>query len=229
MATEFPLFPLFLDLSGRSCLFVWGDDGQEALCKLSVLQRAGARVTVVGATGMPPESLAALVERGEVSWRALPLEQAWLDGVHLVVSGASCADTNLWLAEQAARRGIPLNVIDQREYCTAIWPAILDRGVVQVAISTGGSSPALAGHLRRRLATVLPDNTDAFARWLQVWRQRVSSLLPSLAERGRFWRTLLEHGVWDVYTQEGVESAERLVQASLPQTRDDPSRDSGTV
>ena len=213
------LFPIFLDLRAKPCLFIWGEEG-ESRRKLKAMVQAGAQVLVIASEAMPAEFLT-LVNKGQVQWSHPPVLEAYIDTAWLVVSASTCASLNDWLKQETLKRAIFLNVVDQRAYCTAIWPATIDREVVQVAISTSGTSPALAGYVRRRVAAILPVHIGSFARWLSAWRGKVAAQIPHLADRGLFWSTLLDGGLMDQYAEGGVPAADAIVKQALEQIQPD--------
>ncbi|MBF0158242.1 MAG: bifunctional precorrin-2 dehydrogenase/sirohydrochlorin ferrochelatase [Magnetococcales bacterium] len=199
-----PLLPLFVDLRGRTCLLVGADQGsqQEAIHKGQLLWRAGARLRWVGSQQPDWEM------EDRVEWQQPPLQPDHLRDVWLIVSFSPDADVNRWLADQALERHIFFNAVDQTRYCSAIWPAYVERLPVQVALTTGGHSPALSGYLRRWLEGQLPVTLGAFAVWVASWRRRLAGHHHGMAQRARFWRQLLDHGLLMRYTEAGVEAAE---------------------
>ncbi|HLB87677.1 MAG TPA: bifunctional precorrin-2 dehydrogenase/sirohydrochlorin ferrochelatase [Terriglobales bacterium] len=141
------LFPMFLKLEGRSCLVVGADTiGQSKIRSLLV---AGASVRVVA-----PRATAAIIEwarAGLITWEARDFNAADLDGTFLVVAATSSSDVNEATFREAQRRGVLCNVVDDPAHCDFYYPALVRRGQLQLAISTGGRSPALAQRLRREL------------------------------------------------------------------------------
>lgn len=150
------LYPVFLHLAGREVLLVGG--GQVAASKLDDLLNAGARVTVVAPVIC--EAIRArdvrLVERGFV--------ERDLDGVWWVCAAAS-PEINLLVATAAESRRIFVNAVDDKGAATAFLGGVVRRGQVEIAISTGGAAPALAGLLREGLDAMLPHDLE---RWVAV-------------------------------------------------------------
>src|SRR5437667_4122907 len=181
--------PVFLRLEGRRCVIVGGD--APAVVKARTCVEAGAEVSVVA-----PEMSADLAGIRHVAraYRAGDLAGAFL-------AYASTRDPELIrrLAEEAEREHVLLNVIDVPEACTFISPAVVDRGDLQIAIRTGGASPALAAALRRRLEHEVGPEYAAFAAILgavrgvrrgdpsraEVMAALVGSPLLDLVRRGR--------------------------------------------
>ncbi|CAN5135819.1 siroheme synthase CysG [soil metagenome] len=96
-------------------------------------------------------------------------------------------------AQQAARiAGVPVNVADRPALCDFILPAIVDRGDVVVAISTGGASPTLATVLRGRIEALLPERFGALADLAKTFRAQANTLIPGQSARRAFWRRLIE-------------------------------------
>jgi precorrin-2 dehydrogenase/sirohydrochlorin ferrochelatase len=141
------LFPMFLKLEGRSCLVVGA--GTIGKSKIRSLLVAGASVRVVA-----PRATAAIIEwarAGLITWEARDFNAADLDGMFLVVAATSSSDVNEAAFREAQRRGVLCNVADDPAHCDFYYPAVVRRGQLQLAISTGGRSPALAQRLRREL------------------------------------------------------------------------------
>ncbi len=144
-----PYYPVFLDLRGRPCVIIGG--GAVAERKVEGFLECGARVTVVS------PDLATNLERraskAEIRWCRRDYVEGDLKGAFLVIAATDRADINHAVAQEAEREAVILNVVDQPALCTFIAPAILRRGDVTLAMSTGGASPALARKLREVLET----------------------------------------------------------------------------
>jgi precorrin-2 dehydrogenase/sirohydrochlorin ferrochelatase len=141
------MFPLFLKLEGRPCLLVGA--GRVGEGKLKSLLRAGARVRVVA-----PQATAGvqrLAKSAEIVWRKRKFTARDLDGMFLVVAATSSHPANAVVFAEARRRGVLCNAVDDPGNCDFYYPAVLRRGSLQIAISTGGSSPELAARLRKEL------------------------------------------------------------------------------
>src|ERR1700683_4629411 len=139
--------PIFLDVTGRECLVAGG--GEVAARKVESLPGAGARVTVVSPRVSPP--LEALIARGLVRHIARDYERGDIRGCARVYAATDDPKLHRELAAEARALGIPINVADVPELCSFIAPAVVKRGALQIAISTGGASPAFAARTRREL------------------------------------------------------------------------------
>src|ERR1700683_2134496 len=139
--------PIFLDVTGRECLVAGG--GEVAARKVESLLEAGARVTVVSPRVSPP--LEALIARGLVTHIVRDYERGDIRGCALAYAATGDPKLHRELGAEARALGIPINVADVPELCTFIAPAVVKRGALQIAISTGGASPAFAARIRREL------------------------------------------------------------------------------
>ena len=155
------LFPLFLKLDGRVCLVVGGND--EVAGKIPGLLASGAQVRVLSST--ITDTIRALVDDGAIGWIQRRFEPADLDGVTLVVALDDDDAVNERVYREASARGILCNVIDQPERCHFYYPAVVRRGHLQIAISTGGLSPALASSIRCELDEQFD---DTYAEWIEA-------------------------------------------------------------
>jgi len=163
-----PLFPMFLKLAGRLCLVVGA--GRIGEPKIRSLIECGAKVVVV--SPVAEESIADAARKGEIVWWRKSFESTDLDGVFLVVAATSSAEVNHAIYQQAQQRGILCNVVDDPPHCDFFYPAVVRRGNFQIAISTGGLSPALAQRIRKQLEVEFP---PAYGDWLeQLGRKRTA-------------------------------------------------------
>jgi len=154
-------FAAFLDLRRRRCLVVGGGEIGER--KARALLACGAEVTVVSPTVTPGLAALAIVER--VVERRRPFRRSDLRGCALVVATTGNPEVDDAVAALARRARVLVNVVDRPERCDFIVPSVLQRGQLQIAVSTGGRSPALAREIRRRLeARFGPEYAELVAR-----------------------------------------------------------------
>jgi siroheme synthase-like protein len=141
------LFPLFLKLEGQRCLVVGGN--AEVAGKIPALLASGARVRVV--SPQVTDGIRQLAEENKVQWEPRAFTPADLNHVTLVIALDDDDALNELVYREATSRGVLCNVVDQPERCHFYYPAVVRRGQLQIAISTGGLSPALASQIRRDL------------------------------------------------------------------------------
>jgi precorrin-2 dehydrogenase len=139
--------PIFLDVTDRPCLVVGG--GEVAARKAQSLCAAGARVTVI--SPQVNSELGDLARAGKIVHLNRRFKRGDMRGCVLVFAATDDPALHRALAAEARELAIPLNVADVPELCTFIAPAVISQGALQIAISTGGASPAYAARLRREL------------------------------------------------------------------------------
>lgn len=142
-----PYYPVFLELRGRPCAVIGG--GEVAERKVKGLLECGARVTVISPA--VTEGIRDLAGQSELEWKEREYLEGDLKGVFLAIAGTDQRIVNSTVAMEAARERVILNVVDDAPQCTFIAPAVVRRGKVIVAVSTGGASPALARKLKESL------------------------------------------------------------------------------
>ena len=150
-------YPLSVDLTGRACLVVGG--GAIAEGKVQGLLTAGARVTVVSPALI--ESLTDAARAGRIEHRARAYRDGDLAGITLAFAATGEPTVNAAVAAEGRRRGVWVNAVDDPAHCDVIIPAVVRRGALTVAVSTGGASPALARAVRDELERHLGDDYAA--------------------------------------------------------------------
>jgi precorrin-2 dehydrogenase/sirohydrochlorin ferrochelatase len=141
------MFPIFLKLDGRRCLVVGA--GKVAEGKIRGLIEARASIEVVA-----PDAVWQLKKwawEGVIGWKARVFQPSDLDQVCLVIAATSIPEVNREVFKEARLRNVLCNAVDDPENCDFYYPAVVNRGDLQIAISTGGRSPALAQRLRQEL------------------------------------------------------------------------------
>jgi precorrin-2 dehydrogenase/sirohydrochlorin ferrochelatase len=141
------LFPMFLKLSARPCLVVGA--GTIAESKIASLLEAGGRVRVVAPEATP--QVRSWAHANSIEWHQRPFQPDDLEGMFLVVAATSSAELHERIFEHATQRGVLCNIVDVPPLCDFYYPSVVQRGALQIAISTAGQSPALAQRLRKQL------------------------------------------------------------------------------
>lgn len=186
-APSTPLFPLFADLRGRTVLVVGG--GAVAQRKAAALLDAGARVRL-GAPRLNP-TLADWAAAGRIEHLAGEFVAAWLDDAWLAVAATDDEAVNRAVAAAGEARRVWVNVVDDVAGSSFHVPARVERGPVQIAISSGGGAPMLARHLREKLETELDESLGELAQLLSDERARIRRHYPDLGQRRRFFERVL--------------------------------------
>ena len=215
--------PLFLDLRGRRVVVVGG--GLVAERKIDLLQAAGARLCVVAPA--LTARLAARRGRGELEHLARAFAAPDLDGARLAIAATDDSIVNRAVAAAAEARGIFVNVVDNLELSTGILPAIVDRSPLVVAISTQGTTPALARQVRAQVEGVLDESLGRLARFCAAARGRIKAGVRDLAARRRFYDWLLSGPVADLVRHGREAQAQQRLNAELagPAGQDDAGAD----
>jgi precorrin-2 dehydrogenase/sirohydrochlorin ferrochelatase len=146
-------YPVFLDLRGRPVVVIGG--GQVALGKVQGLLDAEAQVTVVSPELHP--TLAQLAQEGKIRHLARPYMPGDLRGYALAFVATDDRSINAQVAQEGRKLGVWVNAVDDPANCDFIMPAVVRKGGITVAISTGGGSPAMARKLREELERFLSD------------------------------------------------------------------------
>jgi len=203
--------PIHFDTRGKVILVIGGESAAEA--KLRTLLKTEATIRLV-AVEISPE-IQRWVELGKIDWLSRDYKESDLEGVSLVYAATEDDAVNAAIADQASVRQIPANAADQKDACRFITPALVDRSPVVVSIGTEGTSPALARAIKADLETRLPPETGRFALKVKVLRDKVKTILPSIADRQRFWASIF--GGKDVTAQLSLspEGLETQVEAQL--------------
>jgi uroporphyrin-III C-methyltransferase/precorrin-2 dehydrogenase/sirohydrochlorin ferrochelatase len=178
--------PLFLQLRSQPAVIVGG--GRVAVRKVDLLLRSGSHVTVIAPELR--EELRKLAESGELRHIPARFEAAHLDGAVIVIAATNDHDVNAAVSAASRARRIPVNVVDDPALSTFIFPAIVDRSPIIVAVSSGGESPVLARRVREQIEAILPEKLGALARFMGERRKAVQRALGSAARRP-FWERIV--------------------------------------
>ena len=182
------LFPAFLKLENRLVIVIGG--GSIASQKIPSLLQAGARARVISPELHP--HLAEHVRRREIDWHPKPFSPDDLEGAFLVIAATSIRELNASVFAEAERRNILCNSVDDIDHCHFYYGSVLQRGDLQIAISTNGKSPALAQRLRLELEQQFGPEYAAWLEWLGAAREVLRAQSSGAdAETAKRWLHLL--------------------------------------
>lgn len=180
--------PIFWRVKARKVLLLGA--GQVAKRKAELLLAAGAELRIV-APAISPE-LAALLRDGRDEFLQTTFAPAQLEGVAMAIGATDDMAANRALYAAASARGIPVNVVDCPELCDFIFPAIIDRDPLLIAVSSSARAPVLSRWLRARIEAWLPARLGEVADLFGDFRQQVAERLPALGARRLFWEQVLD-------------------------------------
>jgi uroporphyrin-III C-methyltransferase / precorrin-2 dehydrogenase / sirohydrochlorin ferrochelatase len=181
--------PVFLDLQAGPVLLI--GSGELAQAKLRVLAAAGATVRWYPLSGSHDLSALEPAQAAKVERAAGDPLAADLNGV-VAVFCAGAGETGVAMAARAKSLGLPVNVMDDLAHSTFIFPAIVDRGDVVIAIGTGGASPVVARRVRERIEAALPARIGELAGFIGRFRKSIHDRIPEFLLRRRFWEKVID-------------------------------------
>ena len=208
-------YPIYVNLRGKRCLVVGA--GQVGRRKIATLAECGAEEILVIDLA-PAEACAELLSHPAVVFACRPYETADLDGRFLVIASTDDEALNWRISRECAERGIPCNIVDQPEKCSFIVPAMFTQGDLTVAISTGGSSPALARKIRQGLGEFLGTEYGAMLVLMSRLRPLVLGLGQGSPANSELFRELVNSPLLDALKLADAPRAEAILRDILPAT-----------
>ena len=200
------LYPLNVDLSGRSLILVGG--GRVAERKVRGILSAGTETSICVIAPKITMVLQEHAAAGRLCWKQANYADGMLEGAFLVYAATDLREVNAAVAAEAKRRGIPVNVIDDPAASTFQVPASIHRGELILSVSTAGGSPALSRAIRMELEEMYP---PAFGMWLErvsCLRVELQECISSSSARTRFWHTALRPDILTMVRHGAMEKAE---------------------
>src|SRR5712664_3214957 len=182
--------PVFLDLQTGPVLLVGA--GDLARAKLRLLAAAGARIRWFATVGHHHDvSGLAAADAARIEFAEGDPLTADLSGV-IAILCAGAGDVGPAMSARAKSVGLPVNVMDDLAHSTFIFPAIVDRGDVVVAVGTGGASPVVARRVRERIEAALPARIGDLANFIGAFRKSIHARIPEFPLRRRFWERVID-------------------------------------
>ena len=191
---KFPYYPIFLDIEDRDVVIIGG--GPVCERKAETMMKYGARVTVVAPEFT--EQITQWAKAGALKIRKKKYDASDLDGASIVIASTDDESVNTEIASDCRKRKIPVNVVDVTHLCEFIVPAIVEQGSIQLAVSTGGKSPALARTLKEDLQKFVGPEYAEVNDLLGTLRPSAKKVLPTDVDRKRFFDGIIALGVVDM-------------------------------
>jgi len=203
--------PLFHNLRGSRVLVVGG--GEIALRKSRLIADAGAVLRVVAPEVEAQLSELVVQSGGEMILRGY--SECDLDGCVLIIAATDDEPLNAQVSRDARLRCVPVNVVDAPALCTVIFPAIVDRSPLVIAVSSGGDAPVLARLIRAKLETWIPSSYGQLAGLAARFRNQVKGLFPNVQQRRAFWEDVFQGAIADRQLAGQGAEAERMLLAKI--------------
>lgn len=207
MTKAFPYYPIYIDIEDRQVLIVGG--GTVCTRKAETMMRYGARVTVVSPE--ITEEIAGWERDGALTVRRKMYEEADLDGASMVIASTDDESVNVRVARDCRQRRLPVNVVDVTYLCEFIVPAIIEKGSIQIAVSTGGKSPAVARTLKEDLQRMVGPEYAELNDLLGTLRKSAKVVLPTDVDRKQFFDGIIAAGVLEMLREGRRRDAYRAV------------------
>ena len=177
-----PYFPMFIDLTDRPCLIVGG--GTVAARKAEKLLPYSPDLRVVS-----PEFVSGFEGCTLLRRPYIPGDE---DGMALVIAATDDSGLNHTISAACRAKNIPVNVVDDKEHCTFLFPCLVQEGELSVGISTGGASPTAAVWLKHQIANLVPVGFDEILSFLEGLRPRLKETVPEETQRSALFAALFQ-------------------------------------
>ena len=200
-------FPIYLNLSRKRVVVIGGGDVAER--KITSLSGTDAAITVISPT--LTSQLLALSKSNAINWQKRGYVAGDCSGATLVFSATDDPNVSQQVWEEAREAGILVNTADEPSLCDFIMPAVVRRGELAVAISTGGASPALAATLREQLSEVLGPEYEQLLELLLQVRPEIQQRFLDERERKALHYRILESNLIDLLKRQDRKGAELVL------------------
>jgi siroheme synthase-like protein len=204
---KYPYYPIYLDVEGRNVVIIGG--GEVCARKAETMMRYGAQVTIVSPAFT--DEIERWAAEGRLALSRKRYETADIEDAHIVIASTDDTAVNEQIAADARARRIPVNVVDVTPLCEFIVPAIIEKDGIQIAISTGGKSPALARTLKEDLNRSIGPEYSEVNNLLGSLRESAKATLPTDTDRKRFFDGIIASGVLDLLRDGNRRQAYQIV------------------
>ena len=195
-------YPIFLNLAGRKTVVIGA--GSVGSRKAQALAETGARVVVVAPHFDPAFSV--IANRANVKVVQTRYSKEYLAGAVLAIAATNDPNLNRQIYADCQQVEVLCNVVDVPELCDFFVPAVVQRGPLQIAVSTDGNCPAYAGHVRRKLEELFTEAHGRFVEDLEVLRRRLIEVVPDTNRRKAMMGRLVGDESLEYYIGQGAKA-----------------------
>ena len=207
-----PYYPILVDLQGKTVVVVGG--GAVAQRKIETLLEYGAVVNVVSRELTP--MLERYLEEGKIKYLGEEFRENYLNGIFMVIASTDDASLNHRISQEAIKKGLLINAVDQPSDCNFIVPAILQRGDLLLAVSTSGKSPALAKKVRKDLENQFGPEYATLLAIMGNLRKEVLSRGLSQDENSRIFNDIVDSHILDAIQKEDWDEVISIITEKIP-------------
>ena len=200
-------YPVCLNISNERCVVVGG--GEVAERKVVSLLECGAKVILVARTLTP--ALREMRDAGRIEHRADDYKEEYVNGVFLVIGATDRDDVNERVSEDARKRRIPVNIVDEPARCTFTVPSVFRRGDLQIAVSTGGKSPALARRVREDLEKRYGPEYETLLKIMGTLRERILARKTPWEDNKKLFESVLDSQILRYIRDGNGDSAREII------------------
>ena len=204
-------FPIYLEIRNKKILVIGG--GVVAQRKIESLLGAGANIVVVSKDLTP--QIREYQEEGRIAVVGREYDKALLEKVFMVIAATDEAELNHRISRDAMEKGLLVNAVDQPKDCNFIFPSLLKRGDLVLAISTSGKSPALAKKIRERLELEFGDEYEILLNIMGYLRQEIFSWNLPQHKNSQLFGQLIEGSLLDAIHEKNWDRATKIINTTL--------------
>jgi len=207
-----PYYPILVDLQGKEVVVIGG--GTVAQRKIETLLEYGAVVNVVSRQLTP--MLNRYLEEGKIKFLGEEFRESYLNGVFMVIASTDDASLNHRISQEASKKGILINAVDQPSDCNFIVPAILRRGDLLIAVSTSGKSPAIAKKVKEDLEDQFGLEYETLLVIMGNLRKEVLSRGLSQDENSRIFHDIVDSHILEAIRREDWNEVASILTEKIP-------------
>jgi len=207
-----PYYPISVDLQGKAVVVIGG--GTVAQRKIETLLQYGAVVNVVSRQLTP--ALNRYLEEGKIKFLGKKFRESHLNGVFMVIASTDDVSLNHRISQEARKKGLLINAVDQPSDCNFIVPAILRRGDLLIAVSTSGKSPALAKKVRKDLEDQFGPEYGTLLVIMGNLRKEVLSRGLSQDENSRIFHDIVDSPILEAVRREDWNEVATILTEKIP-------------
>lgn len=205
-------FPLFYQLQNKHCLIVGA--GKVASRRARALWSAGAIIDVI--SPVISADLCSLVKDNGGECQELFFDQQLITkNYFLIITATDDSEVNIRVSQYAKANNIPINVASDQSLCDFIFPSIVDRDPLTIAISNNGSSPVLTRLLKEQIELLIPTSYSTLARFVGKYRDRIKTIIPHAKNRVLFLESMLRGPIAMAIFSGNTDKAEQILENTL--------------